>query len=97
VPVDLRRGAPPVAVLLDEGEDELPAGVLAAAARAYRVRHPSTKQGRPRAPVTTAEVRRALQGRSVAAAAELLGVSPMTVRRRLGRSTRARTAPKETP
>lgn len=91
--IDLRRGAPPVTATIDEGKVTVPASVLAAAARAYRVRHPSAKQGRPRAPVTTAEVKRALRGRSVAAAAEFLGVSPMTVRRRLGRSTPKETKP----
>lgn len=78
MPVDLRRGAPPVTATLDEGEDTVPAGVLAAAARAYRVRHPSRRRGRPRIAVDAGLVTAATSTREAAA---ILGVSPSTARR----------------
>ena len=78
MPVDLRRGAPQVAVLLDEGKATIPAGVLSAAARAYRVAHPSRRRGRPRIAVDVNHVDTTATARE---AADLLGVSPSTARR----------------
>lgn len=76
--IDLRRGAPPASVLLDEGEVTVPAGVLSAAARAYRVRHPSRRRGRPRIAVDLERITTTTTAREAAA---LLGVSPSTARR----------------
>lgn len=81
--IDLRRGAPLASVLLDEGEDTVPAGVLAAAARSHRRRHPSTTRGRPRSRVTVEEALAAVEGRTLTAAAALLGISRSTLRRLL--------------
>lgn len=83
MPVDLRRGAPPVTATLDEGKVTVPSGVLAAAARAHRQRHPSTTRGRPRTSVTVEEALAAVEGRTLTAAAAILGISRSTLRRLL--------------